>query len=449
MDFGSLMKAEIAKKSAQLESKNIVNNEKKSFKRSELYNNGFNGLSFRDNHTEAKRARDTSNMVYNIDKDYIPQTVNVADDDIAKTIFDTENEVSRHVKGSKKRKRKGAAEKLIEDNLPPRVVRKRLRERKEPVKLFGETDHDTYVRFRRYELQALGSARYTDSWLRNDYKYTKERQKREEISAMLKREMEKSYNEPSALEKANDPSRNLMDKEFRYDIKLPDIEEFVKPLLPSSIEDYDQKMDDALAVFIPLGEKLKKGTRQHEMDLILWTFRFLQLSWGIELNKKRNFLQKKSVKGRAQTSVYKATEESLEPLFIMLRNHNLPSDIALHFANMTRCMLVDRNYVLACDSYMQLAIGNSPWPLGITNTQIHVRPGHEKIKARHIAHVFNDETQRRYIQSCKRLMTFAQRVWPCDPSKCVDFHSSRPEYDLLAASSVDNTGAPVVNDPSL
>lgn len=182
------------------------------------------------------------------------------------------------------------------------------------------------------------------------------------------------------------------------------------------------------------------------MDLILWVFQFLQQCWGIELNKKRSFQHKKSVKGRAQTSVYKATEEALDPLFFLLKNHNLCADIVVHFSNMVRCMIIERNYVLATDAYMCIAIGNSPWPLGITNTQIHIRPGHEKIKARHAQHVFNDETQRRYIQSVKRLITFAQRIWPCDPSKCVDFHFSRPEYDLLAASSVGNTSAPVVGD---
>ena len=139
MDFASLMKAEITKKSAQLETKNIINSDKKSFKRSELYKRGYNGVNFVENHHAAKRARDNSNMVYGIDKDYIPMTVNVADNDIDKTILESENRVSRKVKG------KGKKTDKVEDMLvPPRIVKMRLRERREPVKLFGESDEDTY-----------------------------------------------------------------------------------------------------------------------------------------------------------------------------------------------------------------------------------------------------------------------------------------------------------------
>ena len=43
----------------------------------------------------------------------------------------------------------------------------------------------------------------------------------------------------------------------------------------------------------------------------------------------------------------------------------------------------------------------------------------EKISSRNVAHILNDDTQRRYIQSVKRLMTFAQKRYPTIPSKMV------------------------------
>lgn len=52
----------------------------------------------------------------------------------------------------------------------------------------------------------------------------------------------------------------------------------------------------------------------------------------------------------------------------------------------------------ANDAYLQMAIGNSPWPIGVTMVGIHARTGREKIFAQQIAHVLNDETQRKYIQ---------------------------------------------------
>ena len=39
-----------------------------------------------------------------------------------------------------------------------------------------------------------------------------------------------------------------------------------------------------------------------------------------------------------------------------------------------------------------------PWPIGVTMVGIHARTGREKIFSKHVAHVLNDETQRKYIQ---------------------------------------------------
>ena len=61
------------------------------------------------------------------------------------------------------------------------------------------------------------------------------------------------------------------------------------------------------------------------------------------------------------------------------------------------------NYSFSCvfeanDAYLEMAIGNAPWPIGVTMVGIHARTGREKIFARNVAHVLNDETQRKYIQ---------------------------------------------------
>lgn len=60
--------------------------------------------------------------------------------------------------------------------------------------------------------------------------------------------------------------------------------------------------------------------------------------------------------------------------------------------------------VQANDTYLQMAIGNAPWPIGVTMVGIHARTGREKIFAKSIAHVLNDETQRKYIQVCQSLL---------------------------------------------
>lgn len=73
-----------------------------------------------------------------------------------------------------------------------------------------------------------------------------------------------------------------------------------------------------------------------------------------------------------------------------------------------------------------MAIGNAPWPIGVTMVGIHARTGREKIFSQHVAHVLNDETQRKYIQGLKRLMTVCQRNFPTDPSKSVEYKATNP-----------------------
>jgi pre-mRNA-splicing factor 18 len=84
--------------------------------------------------------------------------------------------------------------------------------------------------------------------------------------------------------------------------------------------------------------------------------------------------------------------------------------------------MIDRDYIQAHEAYLRMAIGNAPWPLGVTMVGIHARTGREKIFAQNVAHVMNDEVQRKYIQGLKRLMTVCQRHFPTDLTKCVDFN---------------------------
>ena len=59
--------------------------------------------------------------------------------------------------------------------------------------------------------------------------------------------------------------------------------------------------------------------------------------------------------------------------------------------------------------------------MGITGTGIHERQGRQHLREAKVANVMNDETQRKYLQSVKRLMTFGQRAMP--PSGCLELAS--------------------------
>jgi pre-mRNA-splicing factor 18 len=100
-----------------------------------------------------------------------------------------------------------------------------------------------------------------------------------------------------------------------------------------------------------------------------------------------------------------------------------------------------RDYLAAMDQYIKLTIGNAPWPIGVTMVGIHERSAREKIYTNSVAHIMNDETTRKYLQSIKRLMTLSQRRYPALPSKSVEFNSLANGSDLQALLSEENGSA--------
>ena len=85
----------------------------------------------------------------------------------------------------------------------------------------------------------------------------------------------------------------------------------------------------------------------------------------------------------------------------------------------------DRNYLTAADVYVKVAIGNAPWPIGVTSVGIHERKAREKIGSQMngAAHIMNDEASRKYLQGLKRMITWMQVRYPTDPSRCVEFNA--------------------------
>ena len=129
-----------------------------------------------------------------------------------------------------------------------------------------------------------------------------------------------------------------------------------------------------------------------------------------------------SLPGKLTSVQYEQTMSYLKPLLRKLKNVSLSADILNALVGIVE-NLMEREYVKANDKYLQMAIGNAPWPIGVTNPGIHARTGREKISTALVAHVLNDETQRKYIQALKRLMTYSQKKFPTDPSKCVEFQA--------------------------
>lgn len=76
---------------------------------------------------------------------------------------------------------------------------------------------------------------------------------------------------------------------------------------------------------------------------------------------------------------------------------------------------------------------------------IHERSSREKIS--HVmngaAHIMNDEATRKYLSAVKRLLTFVQRAYPTDPSRCVDFDGFRNPKPRRSWRRQRQAGAPM------
>ncbi|XP_075713509.1 pre-mRNA-splicing factor 18 isoform X2 [Rhinoderma darwinii] len=339
-----ILRAEIARKRKQLEEKELIGESKKYFKRSELA----------EKEREAYFER-CGYKVQNQEEEEKPSASN-------NPVLDLE---------------------LAEEKLPMTLSRqeviRRLRERGEPIRLFGETDYDSFQRLRKIEILAPE----VNKGLGNDLK-----------AALDKIDQQYLHELVSGQEQTEDDAQN--------DLKVHEEN--------TTIEELEV-----------LGECLGQGDDNKDMDIINKILKFLLGVWAKDLNAREDYV-KRSVHGKLASATQKQTESYLKPLFRKLRKKNLPADIKESITDIIKYML-EREYVKANDAYLQMAIGNAPWPIGVTMVGIHARTGREKIFSKHVAHVLNDETQRKYIQGLKRLMTVCQKHFTTDPSKCVEYNA--------------------------
>lgn len=121
-----------------------------------------------------------------------------------------------------------------------------------------------------------------------------------------------------------------------------------------------------------------------------------------------------------------------------LRNNSLQYDILQHLITITTHLL-RYDYVSANRCYLEMAIGNAPWPIGVTMVGIHARPGREKVFSKEIAHVLNDEAQRKYIQGLKRLITRMQNYFTNAPSMCVEYHPSSLDTSMITSAATTSS----------
>ncbi|KAJ3328861.1 mRNA splicing protein prp18 [Blyttiomyces sp. JEL0837] len=253
--------------------------------------------------------------------------------------------------------------------IPEEELKARFRSRNQPIKLFGETNAQ---RIRR--LRALESMEERSEGQRNEFQSLLENAERGLAIELLAKQ--------AGGDEEHEKQKRKKEMEF-------------------------EKVDTS-GISTKLLEKDPEKTRY----LIEVYLKKLLHEWAKTLNARPED-EKRTTQGRLQSATQAQSEEYMKPFFKNLKKGTLENDIVARVTEICYNMQ-KREYLKANDAYLRLSIGNAPWPIGVTMVGIHERSAREKISSSMVAHALNDEAQRKWIQSIKRLMTFAQSKWPPD-----------------------------------
>ncbi|XP_031640235.1 pre-mRNA-splicing factor 18 [Contarinia nasturtii] len=331
-----ILKAEIERKRKLLEDKNLVNSKKKFFRRGDLL----------------AQEKETNSASHGKQNDNASTPEKSSDSQMKSNLSPEQKE------------------------LPRIEVIRRLRDRNEPIRLFGESDRNAFLRLRHIEIMQPE----VQHGFRNDFQEAMDEVDQQYLKEML------DSSEANHAKDNKQQEIDVLDESITYD----EIQEMAK--------------------------RLGRGNKDHDHLVISTLLEFLLKLWNAQVNSQKDH----TTNVKIARATYNQTKVYMKPLLRKLKTRQIPDDILDSLTEIIKHLL-SRNYIKASDAYLQMAIGNAPWPIGVTMVGIHARTGREKIFSKNVAHVMNDETQRKYIQGLKRLMTKCQEYFPTDPSRCVEY----------------------------
>ena len=115
---------------------------------------------------------------------------------------------------------------------------------------------------------------------------------------------------------------------------------------------------------------------------------------------------------------YQLCFQNIKPLLSNLKTQKV-TQVILDKLFQIMVFAEDKDFIRAHDSYIELSIGNAPWPMGVTMVGIHERSGRSRISTSQVAYILNDEVTKKYLQSVKRVLSFLQKRYPKVPSELV------------------------------
>lgn len=256
--------------------------------------------------------------------------------------------------------------------LEPSEIKSRLRRLQQPITLFGESDDERIQRLRTHEASAAEDHEYRLSAVGHAPSHSR---------GMLETAKEKA----DAAEDDDEDEEDAVGKSGENEGTRGD----------GGVVDYSFQV-----THFSLDSSLSKRKVIHKY------FRTLLKNWEWDLNCRPDH-EKQTAKGKLETKTQKRCKDYIRHLFKLCKRNEIPFDIEEKlFLMVSHCE--EGDFRAANDQYLQAAIGKAAWPIGLTMVGIHERSGRERISTSKVAHVMNNEAQRKYFTSVKRLMTYAQ-----------------------------------------
>ncbi|KAF1914715.1 Prp18 domain-containing protein [Ampelomyces quisqualis] len=141
-------------------------------------------------------------------------------------------------------------------------------------------------------------------------------------------------------------------------------------------------------------------------------FTMVLKEWDVTLARRDQEVIE-SYQGKQAYAAMVQARENMRPLFKKLEKFELVDSILEPVVEIVLAAQ-ERRYVDANDGYLRLSIGKAAWPIGVTMVGIHERSAREKLHEsdKNAAHIMSDEITRKFLQSIKRCLSFAQTRWP-------------------------------------
>jgi pre-mRNA-splicing factor 18 len=168
------------------------------------------------------------------------------------------------------------------------------------------------------------------------------------------------------------------------------------------VEEKDMKVPDKVP---PTSDK---KARRFLFRQLASYFNMVLREWEAALAREDNA---DTFAGQAARNAMISSKETMRPLFRKFEQGDLDESILEAIVEIVKAAQ-ERRYVDANDGYLRLSIGKAAWPIGVTMVGIHERSAREKLHGGERGHIMGSEVTRKYLQSIKRCLTFAQVRWP-------------------------------------